>query len=85
MKSTHLHKYYTAHTKPYIKFPTHPCPFPSVRLQHAEQRFAINTEMYVSSHYCQCLNCAVVSLKPEHTDWVQDFDFMLNLFSLPSP
>ena len=29
--------------------------------------------------------CAVVSLKPGHMDWVRDFDFMLNLFSLPSP
>ena len=29
--------------------------------------------------------CAVVSLKPGHMDWIQDFDFMLNLFSLPSP
>jgi len=28
--------------------------------------------------------CAVVSLKPGHMDWVRDFDFMLNLFSLPS-
>ena len=26
-------------------------------------------------------DCAVVSLKPGHMDWVQDFDFMLNLFS----
>jgi len=29
--------------------------------------------------------CAVVSLKPGHMDWVQDFDFKLNLFSLPTP
>jgi len=29
--------------------------------------------------------CAVVSLKPRHPDWVRDFDFKLNLFSLPSP
>ena len=29
--------------------------------------------------------CAVVSLKPGHMDWVRDFDFMLNLFALPSP
>ena len=29
--------------------------------------------------------CAAVSLKPWHMDWVRDFDFMLNLFSLPSP
>jgi len=28
---------------------------------------------------------AVVSPKPGHMDWVRDFDFMLNLFSLPSP
>jgi len=26
-----------------------------------------------------------VSLKPGHMDWVRDFDFMLNLFSLSSP
>ena len=26
-----------------------------------------------------------MSLKPGHMDWVRDFDFMLNLFSLPSP
>ena len=29
--------------------------------------------------------CAVVSLKPRRRDWVWDFDFMLNLFFLPSP
>ena len=29
--------------------------------------------------------CAVVSLKPGHMDWVRDFDFTLNLFSLPTP
>ena len=29
--------------------------------------------------------CAVVSPKPGHMDWVRDFHFMLNLFSLPSP
>ena len=30
-------------------------------------------------------NCAVVSPKPGHMNRVRDFDFMLNLFSLPSP
>ena len=29
--------------------------------------------------------CVMVSLKPGHIDWVRDFDFMLNLFSFPSP
>ena len=33
----------------------------------------------------ETLYCAVVSLKSRHTDWFRDFDFMLNLFSLPSP
>jgi len=31
------------------------------------------------------LCCAVLSLKTGHMDWVRDFDFMLNLFPLPSP
>ena len=35
----------------------------------------------VKCHDC----CAVVSPKPGHTDWVQDFDFTSNLFSLLSP
>jgi len=29
--------------------------------------------------------CPVVRLKSGHMEWVRDFDFMLNLWSLPSP
>jgi energy-coupling factor transporter transmembrane protein EcfT len=39
MNSTHLQKYYTAHTNPSIKFITHLCPFPSVWLQRVAAVF----------------------------------------------
>ena len=29
--------------------------------------------------------CAVVSLEPGYMDWVREFVFLFNLFSLPSP
>ena len=36
-------------------------------------------------HYSTILYCTVVTVKPGHVDWVRDFDFRLNLLSLPSP
>jgi len=59
-----------------------------LKLSHSEKKLARYDEIYtfIGPHVRYTLFfCAVVSLKPRHPDWVIDFDFKLNLFSLPSP
>jgi len=50
---------------------------------HTQGYFLLS--QYSNARLIAFVNYAVVSLKPGHMDWVRDFDFMLNLFSLPSP